>query len=83
MALVAIGMSEVSSNIITDSVNQQVTKGDELGYFQFGGSTHCLVFKKGVIGSWSPAATADSPSVIKLGLLLVLLPHPEEIDDTG
>ena len=28
---------------------QHVDKGPELGYFQFGGSTHCLVFRPGVI----------------------------------
>ena len=28
-------------------------KGDELGHFQFGGSTHCLVFRKDVIAEFS------------------------------
>ncbi len=78
MALVAIGMSEVSSNIITVSVNQHVTKGDELGYFQFGGSTHCLIFKKGVIESWSPDATADPASVIKLGVAIATVAESEK-----
>jgi phosphatidylserine decarboxylase len=30
-----------------------VTKGDQVGYFQFGGSTYCLVFRPGVIASFA------------------------------
>jgi phosphatidylserine decarboxylase len=30
-----------------------VAKGEELGYFQFGGSTHCLVFRPGAIAGFS------------------------------
>ena len=28
-------------------------KGEELGYFQYGGSTHCLVFRPGAIAEFS------------------------------
>jgi phosphatidylserine decarboxylase len=44
-------MSEVSSCLIDPQVKPgyHVGKGEELGYFQFGGSTHCLVFQPGVI----------------------------------
>jgi len=51
VAFVAIGMLEVSSCLLGSdiSVGHHVTKGDELGYFQFGGSTHCLVFGSGVV----------------------------------
>ncbi len=51
MCVIPIGMSEVSSCIINEKIipGHKVKKGDELGYFQFGGSTHCLVFQKGVI----------------------------------
>jgi len=48
MALVFVGMSEVSSCEITVVEGQRVAKGDELGMFHFGGSTHCLVFQPGV-----------------------------------
>jgi len=51
MAFVAVGMSDVSSCIIDVEPGQHVAKGQELGYFQFGGSTHCLVFRPGVITS--------------------------------
>ncbi len=49
MAFVAVGMSDVSSCIIDVRPGQHVGKGEELGYFQFGGSSHCLVFRPEVI----------------------------------
>ncbi len=48
LAFIAVGMAEVSSSQITVSVGQHVNKGDQLGMFHFGGSTHCLVFQPGV-----------------------------------
>ncbi len=48
LAFVAIGMAEVSSNEITVKVGQHVNKGDQLGMFHFGGSTHLLIFQPGV-----------------------------------
>jgi phosphatidylserine decarboxylase len=45
MAALFVGMAEVSSNEITVSVGQHVNKGDQLGMFHFGGSTHCLIFR--------------------------------------
>ncbi len=58
MAFVPIGMSEVSSCVIDAKVKPgyHVGKGDELGYFQFGGSTHCLVFRPGAIAEFALAA---------------------------
>ena len=51
IAFVAVGMSDVSSCIIDVQPGQHLDKGQETGYFQFGGSTHCLVFRAGVISS--------------------------------
>jgi len=48
MAFVGIGMDEVSTCDITVKEGQRLKKGDELGMFHFGGSSHCLVFRKGV-----------------------------------
>ena len=58
MAFVAVGMSEVSSCLISPKVipGYQVGKGEELGYFQYGGSTHCLVFRPGAIAEFALAA---------------------------
>ena len=48
MAFVAVGMAEVSSNEVTVKAGDAVKRGDQLGMFHFGGSTHCLVFRPGV-----------------------------------
>jgi phosphatidylserine decarboxylase len=55
MCVIPIGMAEVSSCVLVGAdgeplkEGQRVKKGDQIGYFQFGGSTHCLVFRPGVI----------------------------------
>lgn len=41
-------MAEVSSCEITVQAGDRVQKGDPLGMFHFGGSTHCLLFRPGV-----------------------------------
>jgi len=59
VACVFVGMAEISSCIVEVSAGQHVTKGDEIGYFQYGGSTHCLIFEPGVVGSWVPKPPFD------------------------
>ena len=56
------GMAEISSCIINKNikVNAKVKKGDELGYFQFGGSTHCVVFRKDVIKKFTVREESDN-----------------------
>lgn len=44
MCALFVGMAEVSSCEVTVTEGQHVDKGDELGMFHFGGSTHCLIF---------------------------------------
>jgi len=58
VGFVPVGMNEVSSCVIGPDIRPgaHVAKGAELGYFQFGGSTHCLVFRPGVIDGFSLAA---------------------------
>lgn len=55
MAVVPVGMIEVSSCVIDPKLipGTHVEKGEELGFFQFGGSTECLVFRPGVIESFA------------------------------
>ncbi|KAF8533905.1 Phophatidylserine decarboxylase-domain-containing protein [Trichophaea hybrida] len=55
MCFMAVGMAEVSSCEINKTIEDglktgpvRVKKGQELGMFHFGGSTHCLLFRKGV-----------------------------------
>lgn len=44
MCFLAVGMAEVSTCDIRVREGQHVAKGEELGMFHFGGSTHCLIF---------------------------------------
>ncbi|MEA2371748.1 MAG: phosphatidylserine decarboxylase [Solirubrobacteraceae bacterium] len=58
VAFVAVGMSEVSSCLLDPQVRpgNHLAKGDALGHFQYGGSTHCLVFRPGAIAEFSLTA---------------------------
>ncbi len=58
VAFLGIGMSEVSSCIIDSDITpgSHIAKGAELGYFQFGGSTHCVIFRPGAIADFSLTA---------------------------
>jgi phosphatidylserine decarboxylase len=62
IAFVAVGIGEVSSTLIGENITPgyHVGKGEELGYFQFGGSTHCLVFRPGAIADFNVAAIPQS-----------------------
>ncbi|OCL07073.1 phosphatidylserine decarboxylase family protein [Glonium stellatum] len=53
MCIVHIGMSEVSSCEYTVAEGYNVTKGEEIGMFHYGGSTHCLIFRPEVNLKWS------------------------------
>lgn len=44
MCFVAVGMADVSTCDVRVYEGQHVSKGEEIGMFHFGGSTHCLVF---------------------------------------
>jgi phosphatidylserine decarboxylase len=48
MAFIGVGMAEVSTCDITVKEGDRVTKGDQIGMFHYGGSTHCLLFRDGV-----------------------------------
>jgi phosphatidylserine decarboxylase len=55
MAFVPVGMSEVSSCMIRPDLTPgyHLEKGEEVGHFQYGGSTHCLVFRRGAIAEFA------------------------------
>ncbi len=77
MSFIAIGMAEVSSCIVTVEENSRVKKGEQIGYFQFGGSSHCLVFRKGVISQFAAQAIPQGPNgaesrVVKVNSLLAI-----------
>jgi len=48
MCVLPVGMAEVSTCQIGVYEGQRVRKGDQIGMFHFGGSTHCLIFRPGV-----------------------------------
>jgi phosphatidylserine decarboxylase len=66
MCVLAVGMSEVSSCQITVKQGQRVKKGDPLGYFQYGGSTYCLVFRPGAIAEFTLNAIPEPNSQVVL-----------------
>ncbi len=49
VAFVCVGATLVGSIVHTHPLQQQFAKGDEFGFFQFGGSTTILLFQKGRI----------------------------------
>lgn len=48
MCIMTVGMAEVSTCQVTVEKGQRITKGEEIGMFHFGGSTHCLIFRPSV-----------------------------------
>ncbi|CAG8463259.1 10862_t:CDS:1 [Racocetra fulgida] len=48
VAVLPIGMCQVSSVILTKKEGDEIKKGDEISYFQFGGSDVVLLFQKNV-----------------------------------
>lgn len=49
VCVIPIGITEISSVTIEVKPGDRVKKGDELGYFSYGGSTMALVFQPGAI----------------------------------
>ncbi len=65
IACVFIGMGEVSSCRVEVVPGQRVSKGEELGCFQYGGSTICMLFEPGKVDEivWDPTRIQDPPIV--------------------
>jgi phosphatidylserine decarboxylase len=53
MCFIAIGMTEISTCEVTVGENQRIKRGDQLGMFHFGGSSHALIFRKGTNVKWA------------------------------
>lgn len=81
MCVIPVGMAEVSSCVLRGAdgeplqEGQHVEKGEQIGYFQFGGSTHCLVFRPGVISEFAlqaipQGANGSESAIVKLNSLL-------------
>lgn len=63
VACIFVGMAEVSSCVVDVVVGQEVQKGEELGYFQFGGSTCCLIFEPRAVSEFAVHPPFDSSAV--------------------
>jgi phosphatidylserine decarboxylase len=65
VACIFVGMADVSSCLIEVVPGQRLQKGQELGYFQYGGSTCCMIFGAGVIDRFIPSAPFhdDAPPI--------------------
>lgn len=65
IACVFIGMGEVSSCMVEVVPGQRVAKGEEIGRFQYGGSTMCMLFESGKVDGigWNPTRIQDPPIV--------------------
>jgi phosphatidylserine decarboxylase len=73
MAFIGIGMDEVSTCEITVQEGQHVRKGDEIGMFHFGGSSYCVLFRKGVRVSGFPKVGREENVPVR-GRLAVVEP---------
>lgn len=71
VTFIGIGMDEVSTCDITVKEGQKIKKGEQTGMFHFGGSTHCLIFQKGVELEGFPKAGTQANVPVR-GKLAVL-----------
>ena len=53
VAIIPIGMLEVSSVYVKVKKGDKLNKGDELGYFEYGGSSFALIFEKNKIRNFT------------------------------
>lgn len=79
MAILFVGMAEVSSCRFDPKLKPgtHVAKGEEIGTFQYGGSTHCLIFRPGVIQSFLTAAIpqgafGEGPPAVRLSTAIAI-----------
>lgn len=61
VCVIPIGITEISSVTINVKKGDTLTKGDELGYFSYGGSSMCLVFQPGAIDHFTVPAPPPLP----------------------
>ncbi|CAO3563666.1 unnamed protein product [Mortierella alpina] len=73
MAFIGVGMVEVSTCDITVQAGDHVKKGDEIGMFHFGGSSYCLLFRKGVNVTSFPSTDEEDNVPVRSQLAVV---HP-------
>lgn len=77
MAFLAIGMAEISTCEILVREGDHLKKGDELGTFHYGGSSHCLIFREGVNVLGFPGTGGNENIPVRGKLAYVT---PKEVD---
>ncbi|PSJ24306.1 phosphatidylserine decarboxylase [Streptosporangium nondiastaticum] len=60
VCVIPVGITEISSVRFSVAVGDRVTRGDELGYFSYGGSSMALVFEPGKVEFTVPNNTIDT-----------------------
>ncbi|KAF9177110.1 hypothetical protein BGZ51_008938 [Haplosporangium sp. Z 767] len=73
MCFIGVGMTEVSTCEITVKEGQHIKKGAEIGMFHYGGSTYCLIFRKGVNLTGLPCPDTEGNVPVRSQLATV---HP-------
>ena len=79
VACLFVGMAEISSCVIEARVGRRVEKGEEIGFFQYGGSTHCLMFERDLeiaFGPKPPYNSSETPVVKLNSHLATVVPLP-------
>jgi phosphatidylserine decarboxylase len=71
MVFIGVGMAEVSTCHITVKEGDRLEKGDEIGMFHFGGSTHCLLFRESVNVSGFPEPGMEENVPVRSQLAIV------------
>ena len=79
VGIVAVGATCVGSIVTTVAVGDHVVKGEDIGRFEFGGSTILLLFQPGVVVVASDLAVSTSRLVetyVRMGTEIGLSPPP-------
>lgn len=63
VCVIPIGITEISSVTISVRPGDVIEKGQELGWFSYGGSSMCLVFQPGAIAQYTVAGAPPKPIV--------------------
>jgi len=70
-------MAEVSTCEVTVEKGDTVKKGDQLGMFHFGGSTHALLFRKGVNVIFElPEEPGLDANIVQIHKAVAFVPNP-------
>ncbi len=70
VAVIPVGMCQVSGVNMTHETGRECNKGDEFGYFTFGGSDIIVLTQKGTNPQWNPAFVEGTSFYSLYGTLL-------------